>query len=265
MFIAGVLGGLLTILVFLSLRTFRENSCAFYLLIMAIFNIINLLDGLLSRILITGFDIDWTLTSPFYCAFRWYCLYCGVLISFTMICLATIDQYFATCSRPRWQQWCNIKLARRLSVAMIILWILVGIPYMFYFTIIEQPTSNELICTSTNAAFLHYHVYVYIISLAGVVPVIITVLFGCLAYHNVQQVAHRTLPLVRRELDKQLTVMVLVQVVHNFFATMPYVVVTAIIYSPLLPNDPIMMAEVQFAEIIAIYLYYFNYVVSIVH
>ncbi|CAF1304223.1 unnamed protein product [Rotaria sordida] len=177
-----------------------------------------------------------------------------------MISLATIDQYLATCSHPSLQHWSNIKLAHRLSVAVIIFWVLLGIPYMIYFNIIEQSTSHKLICTSTNAAFFRYHVYVYIISLAGAIPVTITVLFGSLAYRNVQQLAYRTVPLVRRELDKQLTTMVLVQVVHNFFITIPYTIVTAIINSPILPNDPIIVAELQFANIITIYLYYLNYV-----
>ncbi|CAF2863815.1 unnamed protein product [Rotaria sp. Silwood2] len=177
-----------------------------------------------------------------------------------MISLATIDQYFATCSRPNWRQWSNIKLAHRLSVAAIILWVLLGFPYMIYFNIVEQPTPYKIICTSTNTGFLQYHIYVYIISLAGAIPVTITILFGSLAYHNVQQLAHRTLPLIRRELDKQLTKMVLTQVVHNFFATIPYTIVTAIIYSPIFPNDPIIIAQLQFANIITIYLYYLNYV-----
>jgi hypothetical protein len=59
----------------------------------------------------------------------------------------------------------------------------------------------------------------------GVLPISITVLFGYLAHRNVQQLSHRTLPLVRRELDKQLTVMVLTQVVFNFFAITPYTII----------------------------------------
>jgi len=38
-FIMGVSGGFLNIIVFLSLKTFRQNSCAFYLTIMSIVNI----------------------------------------------------------------------------------------------------------------------------------------------------------------------------------------------------------------------------------
>jgi len=38
-FIAGITSGFVIIIVFLSLRTFRENSCAFYITIMSFTNI----------------------------------------------------------------------------------------------------------------------------------------------------------------------------------------------------------------------------------
>jgi hypothetical protein len=57
-FIAGILGGFLNIITFLSLRTFRESSCAFYLTVMSFVNIGQLIAGLLSRIMINGFNID---------------------------------------------------------------------------------------------------------------------------------------------------------------------------------------------------------------
>ena len=50
----------------------------------------------------------------------------------------------------------------------------------------------------------------------------ITVLLAILAYRNVQQIAYRTAPLVRRELDKQLTVMALVQVFYNAIIIIPF-------------------------------------------
>ena len=63
----------------------------------------------------------------------------------------------------------------------------------------------------------------YVVLVSGL-PVLITALFGLLAYHNVTQLAYRAVPLVRRELDKQLTVMVLVQVVFNFCVLVPYII-----------------------------------------
>ncbi len=71
-FLAGILGGLLNTIVFLSLRTFRQSSCAFYLTLISILNIGQLFTGLLSRILIALFGIAGSETSIFYCEFRPY-------------------------------------------------------------------------------------------------------------------------------------------------------------------------------------------------
>jgi hypothetical protein len=72
--IVGVIGGLLDTLVFLSLKTFRQSSCAFYLTVMSVVNVGQLLTGLLSRVMISGFTVDWTETSVFYCKFRLFVL-----------------------------------------------------------------------------------------------------------------------------------------------------------------------------------------------
>ena len=71
--IAGVVGGFLNIIVFLSLQTFRQSSCAFYLTIMSVFNIGQIVFRFTTRIMICGFGIDWTQTSLFYCKFRYFC------------------------------------------------------------------------------------------------------------------------------------------------------------------------------------------------
>jgi hypothetical protein len=56
-FVAGTIGGCLNIIVFLSLRTFRESSCAFYLTVLSFMNVNQLITGLLTRLMISGFNI----------------------------------------------------------------------------------------------------------------------------------------------------------------------------------------------------------------
>ena len=107
--ITGVIGGLSKIIVFLSLKTLRQNSCAFYLTIMSFVNLGQLLTGLLSRIMISGFSIDWTQMSLFYCKFRYFVFQTCTLLSFTCIC-------------PRWQQWSNIKISHRFIFFMDFTW-----------------------------------------------------------------------------------------------------------------------------------------------
>jgi hypothetical protein len=89
-FIAGVIGGLFNIIVFRSLHTFRHSSCAFYLTMMSIFNIAQMSIGLFSRIMTTGFNIDWTQTSVFYCKFKFFGLQLTAIMSSTCLCLATM-------------------------------------------------------------------------------------------------------------------------------------------------------------------------------
>ncbi|CAF4709961.1 unnamed protein product [Rotaria sp. Silwood1] len=237
-FVLGVIGGFLNVIVFLSLKTFRQSSCAFYLNIMAMVSIGYLLTGLLTFIMIEGF------------------VHVCMLIGFTCLCLATIDQFLATCSSPRCQQLCNIKLARRLCLAFIISWLAYGILFFTSYDLIIDPSTGNLDCTVTNRTFQQYFKTWHVLIFLGVLPISITVLFGCLAYRNVQRLSYRTLPLVRRELDKQLTVMVLMQVVFNFFAITPYTLTNAIILDPYITQNRVANAISSCARILSIILLY---------
>ncbi|CAF1255551.1 unnamed protein product [Rotaria sp. Silwood1] len=255
-FFLGVIGGFFNIIVFLSLKTFRQNSCAFYLTIMAMVSIGYLSTGLLTFIMMYGYNIDWTKQSSFYCIVREGFVHVCMLIAFTCLCLATIDQFSATCSYPRWQRLCNINLARQLCVAFIVLWFLYGILFFTSHALIIDPSSGNLDCQVINEAFHQYLKTWHVLIFLGVLPISVTVIFGCLAYRNVQKLSYRTLPLVRRRLDKQLTMMVLTQVVFNFFAITPYTVINAIMLDPYITQDPVANAILSSAKILSIILLY---------
>ena len=142
-FIAGIIGGFCNLMVFFSLHTFQENSCAFYLKIMSIFNIAQMITGLVPRIMTTGFDIDWTQTSIFYCKFKYFSLQYAATMSSTCLCLATIDQYLSTCTRPRWQQWCNIKIAHRVLSICAIIWFFEKTTVLIFFNHMNLPLTNK--------------------------------------------------------------------------------------------------------------------------
>ena len=259
--IAGVIGGCLSIIVFMSLRTFRENSCGFYLIIFSLMNIGQLLTGLLSRILITGFNIDWTRSSVFYCKLRPFLLYMSALISSTCLCLATIDQYFATCTRIRWRQWCNIKLAHRLLIICSILCFIEQIPTLVFYDHIISPITNQVTCSITNPRFSLFHNYFTVLILWFLTSLIFTVFFASLAYRNVRQLAHRTHPLVRRELDKQLTVMVLVQVLVYFFTLLPNLLIYLMLINDSIRANLVLATQINFAYMISLCIFYASFAV----
>jgi hypothetical protein len=262
-FVAGVVGGFLNTIVFLSLRTFRQSSCAFYLTIMSIFNVFTLCFGLSQLVFPALSGFDGTVTSLFYCKFRFYFDVVAIEISMTCFCLATIDQYFATCSRPRWQQFCNIKLAQRIVIIIVIFWVLHGIPFLVYLNHVTSPTTNQVTCTNTNYIFEQYRTFIFILVLIGYLPIVIVALFGLMAYRNVQQIAYRTVPLVRRRLDQQITVMVLVQVVVYIFTLLPFTTVNAVATSKSHILDSVSQEKLQFAKTVTLILSYITFAVSI--
>ncbi|CAF2430015.1 unnamed protein product [Rotaria sp. Silwood2] len=258
----GVLGGILNILVFMSLKTFRQSSCAFFLTIMSFVNIGQLLLSLLSRIMITGFNADWTDYSLAFCKFRNYFLQVCSLTSYTCMCLATIDQFLATSLHVHWQQFFNIKKAYSLCVLFFIFWLLHGIPTLIWYNLSLLPTTGKLICTITNPVFELYIAYGYLLILTAILPICITVLFGFLAYWNVRQIPYRTVPLFRRELDKQLTSMVLVQVVFNCIIILPYIICLFLV-DTVNPNTvSINISDLNFAQNISTIIYYLYFAVS---
>ena len=258
----GTVGGSLNVLVFLSLRTFRQSSCAFYLTVMAMVGIGYMITGLLTFVMIYGFAIDWTQESRFYCIFREGCVHVFMLIAFTCLCLATIDQFLATCSSVYWQQWVNIRVAHRSCAASVLFWFLYGIAFFASYDLIVVPSTGKADCVMVNETFHKYFDTFHVLILLGALPLSITAVFGYLAHRNIQQLSYRTLPLVRRELDKQLTVMVLTQVVFNVFAIAPYFVVNAVMLNSHITEDAIGNAILACARIVSILLLYSSFAVS---
>ncbi len=67
--------------------------------------------------------------------------------------------------------------------------------------------------------------------------------------------AYRTMPFVRRELDKQLTVMVLVQVFINIFTLLPFPIVIILLTNPIIINNSLIQVNRQFALIVTLIIF----------
>ncbi|CAF0767661.1 unnamed protein product [Adineta ricciae] len=124
LFAMGAAGSVLNILVFLTLRACRQSSCAFYLTPMSDVNLGYLLNSVLPRVLLVVYGNDGTKNSLFYCWFPNYLATVCSILSLTCFCLATMNQYFAACTRSRFHRWCNIRFAQRLVIIFSVVWIL---------------------------------------------------------------------------------------------------------------------------------------------
>lgn len=204
--ISGLLGNALNIIIFTSLKTFRETSCALYLTAASVFNISHLIASLLSRVLIAGYGIDPTQSSLALCKLRQFVSNAGTLPAVTCICLATINQFLSL--TDRWRYLSQRRIAWRLVLFTTVFWLLYTIPSLIYYNRTYSPSTDKWSCGITNPTFSLYFNRFHISFLIGFIPLFLRIIFGLLAFINVRSLNNRRVPIIRLERDKQLTSMV---------------------------------------------------------
>ncbi|CAF0830148.1 unnamed protein product [Adineta steineri] len=216
----GVFGNSMNILVFSSVRTYRTNPCSFYFLIGSIFDNLYLLINLTTRLVSTISGVDSTTTSLIWCKIRQFCIVTPSVITLSCSSLATIDQFLVTSKHARLRRFSNIKSAHWIVFIVIIFWCLHGIPCLVTSNIVGDDSNKD--CTITNATYSVY-IPIFVFLFLCIIPMFIMILFGCLAYRNIQQTTH----LAEQHVDRQLMRMVLTQVVLVVVSNTPFGAVTA--------------------------------------
>ncbi|CAF1394331.1 unnamed protein product [Adineta steineri] len=197
--IIGTIGNLFNILVFTTLKLFRNNQCVLYVITESIANIIQLAIFALIFILPAIYQTDPATSSLFWCKFRNMAISSCTLISFSTICFSASHQYLSTSPLFYLRQLSTIKLTKFLICASVIISLLHTIPFGV-FTVIQAS-----VCV-----------------LYGFLPVLIASVFSMLAYNNVRRIVRRQIPIVRRRLDQQLTAMILIRIIVFIVLTVPY-------------------------------------------
>ncbi|CAF1527952.1 unnamed protein product [Adineta steineri] len=218
-FTFGVIGNILNILVFTQLKLFRDNRCAFYIIVESINNFIYQFITITVTILTLIYGNDATGRSLGWCKFRYMLGQTFALTSYYTVCLTAIDQFFSTNHQFRLRQMCTIKLARYVIIISICIWIAHSILSGWFFDIQES-----LGCVISNPIWQQYISSFFYPVLAGLLPITIVLLFSLLAFHNVRRIVRRQIPIVRRRLDQQLTAMVLMRAVIAACFILPYTI-----------------------------------------
>ncbi|CAF0775460.1 unnamed protein product [Adineta ricciae] len=245
-FATGVIGGLLNIIIFSSLKTFRQTSTGFYLIVTSIFNVGQALSALSTRILETGFTVSITHLS-WSCKLRTVLSQSCVLISLTNMSLATIDQFLSMSSR---RHWSSLKLARRHSMLSCCVWAFHGIFAVIYWDVING------VCTTANGSvYRRYLSYFYTPVLLGCLPIVVMVTFSVLAFVKSRRLARRQVNIVRLSHERQLTAMALFQVAFIVFASVPFGVYTIYDLITIVTNAEV-AAQRRLIGTIAALLYY---------
>ena len=254
---AGLFGHTCNIIVFTRLKMFRGNPAAFYLIAESLMNSLQMLIPFTSRIAINGFAHDLTQTSLLWCKLRQVITQTITLMSLSIICFASIDQYLSTSYQPYLRQMSTIGLARILISTAMIIWIVHGIPIGIFFRIHSMNG-----CNIYDQNMIIYATYVYYLILTGALPITVSTLFSVLAYRNVRRIIRRQIPIRRRKRDQQLTAMIIARVVFLVVTTVPYVLQRIYTLSVTInKNDLIHKAIVQLVAAVTISFFYLNYAV----
>ena len=212
--ILGVIGGIFNIIIFTTLKTFRETTCAFYLTAVSLVNIGQLLTTLLVRVLSEGFNTDLRRIS-WVCKIQIYMAAWCTCVSFTSICLATIDQCL---SMSKYRRFSTLRFAQCCIGVTCVFWSLYGIVFLIYS---NAPSGT---CMIVNPYVARYVSGFHFPILLGLLPISIMITFSLLAFYNARTLISRQGNIVRLSRDRQLTAITLVHVVSVVILTLPYTI-----------------------------------------
>ena len=254
--IAGIIGNSLNILIFVSLGNYRRNACSLYMLAGSVTDTIFTVIGLVTRILTDGFQIDFTIRSQVWCKLRPYILIASSLCTFTFIWLQSADAYFATSRSPIWRQKSNVQTARYFVIATIFFWVCHNVPYLFFENLIVGSNGALPTCAITNTVYFQYHTYFLNLGVTLIISLMIITVFGYLTYRNLRTLNIRDQnPL--SSLTKQMTRMVLAQIVIVFFCQGAYTITNSYFLATTyqVKSDNLKAQEKVVTTVFSIYIY----------
>ena len=252
----GIIGNIIMIMVFTIIKVFKGNQSAFYLTVESISNIALLLTLYVSRILTYILGYDPVLVSLSWCKVRAMITQIFGLFSVFTVCFLAFDQYLSTNRRYNWRQKNTIKLSHRLIFFNICF--AIGHSTTFFIFSEIQPVAG---CVVYNSIMKLYYSYFYYPILSSALPMIITITSSLLAYHNVRRIVRRQVPIVRRRLDRQMTLLTLTRVIILVVCGVPFICVSIYEFN-LNTDDEMKLSIVYLVSSILYSLLYTNFAVN---
>ena len=219
-FAIGCIGNVIHLCVLITLKQFRSNQCAFYLIVESIVDTCQLSVLFLINLLPMILNFEPANRSLVWCKLKNMLPQTLRLISTSFVCFAAFDQFLSTNPQPFVRQMSTLRLAYRLTFVAVCLWTAHSIPYGIFYQI--STTSGS--CTMPNVKLTEYYSYFYYPVLHGFLPILFASLSSLFAYRNVRRLVRRQLNIERRRLDRQLTAMIFVRVIFFVLFLLPYTI-----------------------------------------
>ncbi|CAF0748439.1 unnamed protein product [Adineta steineri] len=215
--IGGVLGNILNIIFFIKLGNYKINACSLYMFVRTFLDLYVLLTGLTTRILATGFQIDFTLMNRIWCKTRLGFTDITDESTYTLICLQSIDAFMCSSPSVAVRQKSNIRIAPYLIIGTLCFWCIHEIPYFIFQDLVI--VGGAPMCITTNTIFVQYRSYFVYLGIFTTIPIIVISIFGFLTVRHMKTIGvTRTLS----SLTKQTISMALFQIFAVLVFNAPY-------------------------------------------
>lgn len=262
----GLIGCLWNFLIFRH-PSLRSSACCTYMLINAVASLIQLLFGLIFRMLSEGFHADDLLTNVVWCRIRFFVTQSASLTALSCFVWIAMDRFFATCRQVKWRSLSSLTFARCLCLASVFTWMISACPHLF-FTIPFQTPFTSPVCISSSILWTSILTYFFNLFCYGIFPWFFMCLFGCLTLRNLRRIRQQRIhpvpnTLVTRmaRVDRQLTSILFLHIIICLISSIPYCI--QCIYENLtggqIKTPERLAQEYLFLQVVRL-AFYFNYI-----
>ncbi|CAF2412188.1 unnamed protein product [Rotaria sp. Silwood2] len=263
MFVLGLIGCLWNILIFRH-HSLRLSSCCVYMSFGSVASLIQIIFGLLMRILTDGFEIDWTITNIGWCKIRSYITQCASLTALSCFVWATIDRFLSTCRQIKWRYFNSVSIAKIVCLLTMIIWMLTAIPTLIF----TKPIQTRQLCGSSSFIYSKILTYCFNLFCYGTFPWLFMSIFGILTLKNLHHTHTQRINPLRStmltrmaRINNQLTSMLFLQIIISIISSIPYCVqnIYENITQTMIKTEYRRAQENLFLQIVRL-AFYFNYI-----
>ena len=181
MIILGIIGAILTIIIFTRQSSFQRNPTIIYLLSGAVMTAIHLPTIYLQSILVDGFGLGVFNTNDIACREHNYLLYVTTVAAISFPCWAAFEQYASTSREASFRnRWSSVRIVRFAIIGTIVFWTVVYLPMIFFSGIINNH------CVLTNLPYRKFNDFILTPLVYTIGPLTCIVMFTRGAIQNLR-------------------------------------------------------------------------------
>ncbi|CAF3430074.1 unnamed protein product [Rotaria sp. Silwood2] len=204
----GTIGCFCSFITFTS-RKLRKTSCSLYFIGEALFDLVTLDFGTVTRFLYDNYGYDVQIQSEFFCKLRMYIANASPAIATCFIVLAAMDRFMSTSSKPVYRSFATIKRAKCIAAFSLSICLLSYLHYMIF-------ADLKPMCILQKGAYSVFTI-VFSIIWTSFIPHFLMLCFGFGTQYHLRMTRRRVLPINSQQrrlqrIETQLITMTLFQV-----------------------------------------------------